>query len=152
MCECERGTAEKENFQSVKLTWLDKGCNCASLSWSNCIIITMRVCTFGQRPFSLSQLKGRTEHYMKIHLDQARCQDSRRYITHCAQSSSQTSPWLLPSMAVTQNIHPGNHCEQYGNFISESYGKPQSRNYLCLSAFLLLHDGCLMSTWTCGNT
>lgn len=80
---------------------------------------------------------------------------SRQQNAHCAEShknanSDVCSPLLM--MAVPQNSHPGNHCEQCGYFISESCEKPQSRNYLCLSAFLLLHDGCLMSTWTCGNT
>lgn len=52
---------------------------------------------------------------------------------------------------ATLNIHAGEHWELYGDFIYESYGKLQSRSCPCLSAFLLLRDGCSMSTLTCGK-
>lgn len=119
-----------------------------------CILHCVHVCSV-----CVEFVEG-TKHYMTIHLEQVRCPDSTGYSTLHSEHShvrmltlrpSKTSPSLLLSIAITQTIHAGNHWEQYGYFISESYGKPQGRNYLRLSAFLLLHDGCLMSTWTCGN-
>lgn len=78
----------------VKVKMLTCVQHSANPSCSNCVVVTIHACTFGQWPFSLSELKERTKHYMKIRLKQVGCQDRRRCSTQRAQSWSQTSSSL----------------------------------------------------------